>query len=389
VDVGAKHVHASATIRPKRLMEDVGSALRKILAGPGSTWTTMACPKPVVRLTPDASEKAELDQEELTALMRSYGNLTPVQWTARLWGLKVKAPEKLTVGERAIVARPVDANKLRETLVQEENAKSFVKYVIDCKVLRMDQFMNLDKLVAVRLNPDGTRAYMPFVAATRGLMIESTFILLGNTGLGKTALARAMCKLFCEAKGVAYFIESNTVDSLRTVYVNGFFRKHVPVLLDEWKPTGDKYSGKDGIDMLKCLNTVGDAATIKCRYSDIRFQDDQPKVQSCNCTSLDDWCRCLGEVDDVDKNAVLRRCLFVEITESLVPAALRKEFLGQRRESCFSEMSLAAVAQGCDPASEPFETDLCFKPMTNVKGVWKVPPTSDVMSLLSSSASSS
>ncbi len=233
---------------------------------------------------------------------------------------------------------------------------------------------DLDKLVAVRLNPDGSRMCMPFVAAARGLMIESTFILLGDTGLGKTALARSMCQLFCKAKGVPYFIESNTVDSLRTVYINGFFRKHVPVLLDEWKPTGDKYSGRDGIDMLKCLNTVGDAATIKCRYSDIRFQDDQPKVQSCNCASLDAWCECLGEVDDVDKNAVLRRCLFVEITESLVPEALRAEFLGKRRESCVGEMSSAAVAQGCDIANEPSESDLRFRPMINVKGTWKAGP---------------
>eukprot|EP00969_Alexandrium_andersonii_P278131 12294825-Alexandrium_andersonii.AAC.1 len=60
---------------------------------------------------------------------------------------------------------------------------------------------------------------------------------------------------YCEANGTPYFIESNTPDSLRTVYVNGFFRSHVPVILDEWKPMGDKYCGKDGIDMLKCLTT--------------------------------------------------------------------------------------------------------------------------------------
>jgi hypothetical protein len=388
VDVGYRHVHASATIHPMKLAESVGSALRKILAGPGSTWTTMARPKPVVLLTPDASENAVLHQDDLIALMTSYINLTPVQWNARLWGLKVAPPETLTVGERAIVAKPLDANKLRQELALQEKAKAFLKYVDDCKVLRISEFVGLDKLHAIRVDPDGRRYSVPFLPATCGLMLERSFILLGATGLGKTALARSMCRLFCKAMGTPYFVESNTVDSLRAVSGSGFFREHIPVLLDEWKPAGEKYSGKDGIDLLKCLYTVCDAKAVAARYSDIHFQDNQPKIQSCNCLSLDGWLECLGDASEADKDAVLRRVLFVEVTEPIVPAALRKEFLGKRREGCFGGMSVAAVAEGCDPANLSTEAGLGYTLMNNVNGVWKVAPTSGVESLLCSAASS-
>ena len=177
-----------------------------------------------------------------------------------------------------------------------------------------------------------------------------------------------MCALYCEAYSVPYYIESNTPDSLRSVYVNGFFRPHIPVYLDEWKPMGDKYAGKDGIDMLKCLTTVGDGATIKCRYSDIRFMESMPRLQSCNAKDLDDWCDGLGDVPAEDLNAVLRRCVFVEITEQIVPTALQREFLGQRRISCYEKMASAAAEHD---VSVPDEATIAFKPMISVGSKWK------------------
>ena len=68
-----------------------------------------------------------------------------------------------------------------------------------------------------------------------GLMNEATFILLGDAGLGKSTLARSMCATYCEAYGSPYYIESNTPDSLRSVYVNGFFRERGDSHLSQWR----------------------------------------------------------------------------------------------------------------------------------------------------------
>ena len=200
---------------------------------------------------------------------------------------------------------------------------------------------------------------MGFLAAL-SLMREVTFILLGDSGFGKSSLARAMCALYCEAHDTPYFIESNTPDSCRAVYVNGFFRTHVPVHLDEWKPSGDKYCGADGIDMLKCLTTVGDGATIKCRYSDIRFQEDMLRIQTCNAKNLTEWCDGLGSVAQEDKNTVLRRCVFVEVTEHIVPKGLQKQYVQQRRENCYDKLAAVVAQQGVEM---PCEMEVVFRPM--------------------------
>ena len=135
--------------------------------------------------------------------------------------------------------------------------------------------------MAVTVDMD-TKEYrgMPFLHAM-SFMEMHTFVLLGDAGLGKMPLARAMAGMHCHLRGLPYYIESNTPDSLRQVAVNGFFRECVPVILDEWRPvkkSSTDASGSDLLDMLKCLTSVADGGTIKCRYSDIKFSPRMPKI---------------------------------------------------------------------------------------------------------------
>ena len=89
-------------------------------------------------------------------------------------------------------------------------------------------------------------------------------------------------------------------------------------MLDEWRPDG-KYSGPDGIDMLKCLTNVDTAAAIKGRYSDICFYDNQPRIMTCNTKDVTEWASNLGMVTSADVDAVLRRTVFIEVNKILFP----------------------------------------------------------------------
>lgn len=337
---GNKRVKMMKDMTQGIVSDDVVGELRKVLKATGEIWTT-------VRAT-DVAKKSKVTREDIISTMRGYLTLNPVEFRAEIWALKLKHACELSKGEALIVANPTMAQQLRQDLINLEGAKCFVKFLSETKVLDIENAINLPLVLRLTVQDDGklVRESMPYLAALALFMEEKTFICCGDSDLGKTALARASCKLYCEANGTPYYIETNTPDSLRQVSVNGFFRQHVPVILDEWKPEGNKYTGKDGIDMLKCLCTVDDeGATIKCRYSDIKFAAQMPKFMTCNCT-LDEWIAGLGEVTQADLKAVLKRCLFTETTATVIPHELRKEFVGKRRNDCGSKLRGAMAQRG-------------------------------------------
>jgi hypothetical protein len=311
-------------------------------------------------------------RDDLIKIMREYLKLNPAEFKAEMWALTQKPVCKQTTAEKMILKKPIMATQLREALIHLEGAKAYVRFTTETKTIKIKDLDNIDKIMAVRINPDDSRDGMDFVAAVMCLMDEKTFVLVGDSDLGKTALARCMCATYCEANGTGYFIESNTPDSLRTVCVNGFFRPFVPVLLDEWKPQGDKYTGKDGIDMLKCLCTVGDGSTIKCRYSDIRFCENMPRIMTCNCKSLAEWCEGLGEVTPEDLHAILKRCVFIELSACVIPDDMKKDFIKERRANCFDRMEVVIKGQG---VKTPIAAEAVFKPLSKGPlGAWTTCP---------------
>jgi len=275
----------------------------------------------------------------------------------------------LSRGQKNIVDKPAQARALRQALINIEASKAFVRFRAEESALEFGQMQNLGDLLAVTVDLE-TRKHrgMPLLNALSQMELF-TFVLLGDAGLGKTALARAMASLQCQVRNLPYWIESNTPDSLRQVAVNGFFRNCVPIILDEWRPIGKATFGASGtetMDMLKCLTSVADGATIKCRYSDIKFAPRMPKILTCNCATIEQWMEQITDnVADEDRNAVMRRCLFVEVKKSLIPAARRKLYADSRESELHELQAETLKAQGIELTHNDG-----FAPVHRSNGTW-------------------
>jgi hypothetical protein len=270
------------------------------------------------------------------------------------------------------VERPVHAKAVRQALINIEAAKSFVHFIAEqTNVLTLGDLQGLESLMAVTVDVEHGRYHaVPLLSALPMLELY-TFVFLGDAGLGKTTLARAMSMLQCKARGLPYYIETNTPDSLRGVCVNGFFRPHIPVLLDEWRPTSKQSSGSGSpsaemLDALKCLTSVADGATIKCRYSDVKFAPNMPRLVTANCRTMEDWLRAVSDEGSAeDRNAVLRRCLFVEVDRPLVPKKLQTAFKAEKGEELADLQAAALLEMGLSPSPA------AFQPVQREDGKWK------------------
>ena len=118
-------------------------------------------------------------------------------------------------------------------------------------------------------------------------------------------------------------------------------------MLDEWRPDG-KYSGPDGIDMLKCLTNVDTAAAIKGRYSDICFYDNQPRIMTCNTKDVTEWASNLGMVTSGDVDAVLRRTVFIEVNKNIIPQAIKDAYIKKKETTCFGPQAMLLQEGGLE-----------------------------------------
>ena len=57
-----------------------------------------------------------------------------------------------------------------------------------------------------------------------------------------------------------------------------------------------------------------------------------PKIMTCNCSTMDEWLIEANVISIEDRNAVMRRCLFVEVKEQLMPQELRDNYKVQREK---------------------------------------------------------
>ena len=113
--------------------------------------------------------------------------------------------------------------QLRNAGIEFEMANAFVTYSREAKIAPMAQ-LNLVTLQATWFDANEKRLKTaPFLKAFTYCIEEATFILCGQPQAGKTPLARTMAATYAEAKRVDYFIQSSTMDSLRQVFVQGFF----------------------------------------------------------------------------------------------------------------------------------------------------------------------
>jgi hypothetical protein len=265
-----------------------------MLRGRGECFTTL-------RPAQESKTEGAPTGAQLIEMMRPYLAMNPAEFEAELWSLQLRDKASLTSCEVSIVEKPVQAKAVRQALINLEASKAFVRFVSDQRnMLELADLQNLEGLMAVTLDIDSKSFHaVPLLAALPMLELY-TFVLIGDAGLGKTSLARALAVLQCKARGLPYYIESNTPDSLRGVCINGFFRPHVPVILDEWRPEsrasfGTGVQSREMLDTLKCLTSVDDGATIKCRYSDVKFAPGMPRLMTATCRTLEDWMQVVTE----------------------------------------------------------------------------------------------
>jgi hypothetical protein len=304
-------------------------------------------------------------------MMRPYLAMNPAEFEAELWSLQLRDRASLSKCEASIVERPVQAKAVRQALINLEASKAFVRFVSDqTNMLELADLQNIDGLMAVTLNIESKSFHaVPLLAALPMLELY-TFVFLGDAGLGKTSLARALALLQCRARGLPYYIDSNTPDSLRGVCVNGFFRPHVPVLLDDWRPEakaiGTAMHSREMLDTLKCLTSVADGATIKCRYSDVKFAPGMPRLMTANCRTMEDWTRSVVEAGEVeDYNAVLRRCLFVEVDRPLVAIEIQAAYKASKGDDLADLQRAVLIEQGTAVSAE------AFQPVVRDCGKWR------------------
>ena len=249
-----------------------------------------------------------------------------------------------------------DAAKARIAMKEMQRARAFVRFVEEDDSLLIKDYMHTQKLKIIELRPDGSQFSMPF-DGWASIMTTRTIILLGDPGYGKSTLARTFCATFARAHNAPYYIETSTPYSLRLVCEQQLFLDNVPILLDEWRPVGNRFSGLDGVDMLKCLTSVGKGGTVACRYSDIRMLDNMPRLMICNAKTVEEWAQGIGFVAKADIDAVMRRVAFIEVNGHIIPEHCRTQYLKRKYESSYDKIAMQLTHEGYDPLCED---DLVF-----------------------------
>jgi hypothetical protein len=237
---------------------------------------------------------------------------------------------------------------LRVAMVELEMAKSYLTSLDDESLLEIEMFQGLDDLKAVRYRR-GKMEQMPFLYAVTEFLESSTFVICGANELGKTPLCRAVAARYAKARGASYFAQSSTVDSLRMLSVQGFFRPYTAVVLDEWRIGTDSQDAQGHkVDFIKCLTDVENPGAVRLRYSDVRFAPYMPRLISSQQT-MGDWIESLSEAAETDRDAILKRLIFVEVTKSLVPAsvsAARQASKGSDLKDAFQAVGLVGRGGG-------------------------------------------
>jgi hypothetical protein len=82
--------------------------------------------------------------------------------------------------------------------------------------------------------------------------------------------------------------------------------------------------------MLKCLCDVANPGSVHCRYSDLKFAEEMPRIITTNATP-DEWLQVCTAATEADRNAVLKRLIFVEVDEDVVPQEFAQVFRNKKR----------------------------------------------------------
>ena len=246
--------------------------------------------------------------------------------------------------------------------IDYEMAKGFLTFLDDPDARRPlewpCEFQKLENLVARRYNARRSRSgrsvqfdTMPFADAIAHCMETHTFVFSGKAELGKTPAAQSIAWAYAELRGHGHYAQTSTVDSLRQLYVQGFFEPHLCVIIDDWRPgkaSQDKRG--DSADFLKALTDVANPSCVGARYSDIKWAPSMPRIVTSQ-IGVQEWLECVDAVED--QEAVLKRAIWVEFTECVVPATLasahtksREEDISERFYALYNQRGYSAPRDG-------------------------------------------
>lgn len=287
-------------------------------------------------------------RDEIMAMVRPYVGLNKAEFEAELISMGSRALDALSSEQRFILVNETRMKSLRTAMVELELAKSYLTMLDDESLMDLSAFQKLERLDAVRMR-NGVKQKMSFLTAISELLESATFVICGENGLGKTPLCRAVAAKYAQARGMSFFAQSSTVDSLRMLSVQGFFKPHVAVVLDEWRIGKDSQDAQGHkVDFIKCLTDVENPGSVRLRYSDVRFAPAMPRLLSSQQT-MDEWMSTLDGAQESDKDAILKRLIFVHVSESLVPPALaaaRQRYKGKDLKEAFKSVGFEPPQDG-------------------------------------------
>ena len=188
---------------------------------------------------------------------------------------------------------------------------------------------------------------MPFLQAVTELLEIFTFVFCGPNECGKTPLCRSIARTYAKARFMTMFAQSSTADSLRMLCVQGLFKPYMAIVLDEWRIGQDSQDHQaHKVDFLKCLTDVENPSAVRLRYSDVKFAPFMPRLISSQQT-MQDWIEVLSQAPETDRDAILKRVVFVHVNKKLVPEDVVADMRDEKQvslKSAFNAVGFVAPA---------------------------------------------
>jgi hypothetical protein len=319
-------------------------------------------------LRPPPAADTALGSSRAAQLLRPYVNMTKAEFSCRLMDLKNGwTGRDMTDDERDLLSadsvHQINMVNLRVALKEAELARAFWVSLSDKTLLNFpESFVNLERVVVYKRNitKDTWVPCKNLRGVVQHMIEEKTFIFCGPPEMGKTPLARAIAKLYVEARGEQRgFIQTSTADSLRQCFVQGLMMEGSCLVMDEWKPGKESQDAKGGLcDFIKCFTDVENPGALALRYSDIKFPSSYPRLLTSQ-FSKEQWMQALITLSRDDLNAVLKRVLFMEVKESVIPSSLAKSFKGKKATDISAKMGAVMAARGvhAEPTQTTFQHD--------------------------------
>ena len=290
--------------------------------------------------------KASYTEEDILELARPYSTMTKACFEALM--LAMTTWPDLSPDQQFVMDNAHKIRNLRQAILEDELAKSFLCFPNDPNILSMKDFVGLDKLLAKRVTVDGTIQQLNFTRAYMTLMETCTFIFGGKSRTGKTSLAKAMAAQYMVVRKMPFFAMTSTVDSLRLLSTQGYFQPFLALVIDEWRiGSSSQDANADKVDFIKCLTDIQQPGSVRVRYNDIRFSPMMPRTITSQ-MKMQQWLDFLAAMEDQDRLAILARLVFVDFDTPVVPKRLSESFRQERASDLMTAFTDAGFAPAAD-----------------------------------------